>query len=101
MKDLLKVLLRENILTEIDWNQKYSDVSKQPMDLEKTKEYLAKVVGNCKLKPSDRTATALDKPYIHAKKIQQDSEGEIDIESFIADITKMPSSILSVNSIIK
>jgi hypothetical protein len=38
MKDLLKVLLRENILTEIDWNQKYSDVSKQPMDLEKTKE---------------------------------------------------------------
>ena len=98
MKDLLKVLLRENILTEIDWNEKYKDVSKQPMDLEKAKEYLAKVVGNCKLKPADRQATALDKPYIHAKKIQQDAEGEIDIASFIADITKMPNAILSVNA---
>jgi len=98
MKDLLKVLLRENILTEIDWSEKYNDVSKQPMDLEKAKEYLAKVVGNCKLKPTDRKATALDKPYIHAKKIQQTEDGEIDIESFIADITKMPAAILSVNT---
>ena len=98
MKNLLKTLLRENILMEIDWVQKYSDVSKQPMDLEKTKQYLAKVVGNCKLKPTDRETTPLDKPYIHAKKIQQDSDGEIDIESFIADITKMPNAILSVNS---
>jgi hypothetical protein len=98
MKDLLKVMLRESILTEIDWNEKYSDVSKKPMSIEQTKEYLAKVVGNCKLKPADRMATALDKPYIHAKKIQQDVDGEIDIESFIADITKMPKDILSVNT---
>jgi hypothetical protein len=98
MKDLLKVLLRENILSEIDWQGKFGDVSKKPMTIDQTKEYLAKVVGNCKLKPADREATALDKPYIHAKKIQQDESGEIDIDSFIADITKMPKDILSVNS---
>jgi hypothetical protein len=98
MKDLLKVLLRENILSEIDWEGKFGDVSKKPMTIEQTKEYLAKVVGNCKLKPADRESTPLDKPYIHAKKIQQDESGEIDIDSFIADITKMPKDILSVNS---
>lgn len=98
MKDLLKVLLRENILSEIDWEGKFGDVSKKPMTIDQTKEYLAKVVGNCKLKPADRVATALDKPYIHSKKIQQDESGEIDIDSFIADIIKMPKDILSVNS---
>ena len=98
MKDLLKVLLRENILTEIDWNEKYGDVSKRPMSLDQTKEYLAKVVGNCQLPPNKREKLAADKPYIHAKKIPQSPEGEIDIESFIADITKMPKEILSANA---
>lgn len=98
MKNLLKVLLRENILSEIDWQGTFGDVSKKPMSIEQTKEYLAKVVGNCQVKPADREKLALDKPYIHAKKIQQDAEGEIDIESFIADITKMPKDILSVNA---
>ncbi len=98
MKDLLKVLLRENILTEIDWNEKYGDVSKKPMGLEQTKEYLAKVVGNCQLPPKNREKLSPDKPYIHAKKIQKTEDGEIDIQSFIADITKMPKEILSSNA---
>lgn len=68
MKNLLKVLLRENILTEIDWNEKYGDVSKKPMSLDQTKEYLAKVVGNCQLPPNKREKLSPDKPYIHAKK---------------------------------
>lgn len=98
MKDLLKVLLRESLLNEIDWQGRFSDVSKKPMNHEEAKEYLAKVVGNCKLKPAKRESTPLDKPYIHSKKIPQTQEGEIDIESFISDITKMPKEILSVNS---
>ena len=68
------------------------------MSIEDTKQYLNKVVGNCQKKPVDRTPTALDKPYIHAKKIQQMDDGDIDIESFISDITRMPKEILSVNS---
>lgn len=98
MKDLLKVLLRENILSEIDWEGRFGDVSKKPMSHEEAKEYLAKVVGNCKLKPNKREATPLDKPYIHSKKIPQNDSGEIDLDSFISDITKMPREILSVNS---
>jgi hypothetical protein len=98
MKDLLKILLRENILTEIDWAEKYGDVSKKPMSLDQTKEYLEKVVDKCKLPPNKREKLSLDKPYIHSKKITTKEDGSIDIESFISDITETPKDILSSNS---
>jgi len=100
MKSLIKQLLRENLhnLTEIDWTNQFSDVSKKGMSVEQAKEYLKKVVGNCDAKPSDKDKLSPDKPYIHAKKIQKTTDGDIDIESFISDITRMPKEILSVNA---
>lgn len=101
MKHLIKNLLREsvvNLLNEIDWQGKFSDVSKKPMTRDEAKEYLTKVINNCKLKSSEKEVTPLDKPYIHSKRIPQSEEGEIDIDSFIANIVKMPKEILSVNA---
>jgi hypothetical protein len=83
---------KPSMLNEVDWSQ-FGDVSAKKMSIEQTKEYLKKVVGNCgegeKLSP--------DKPYIHAKRIPQTAEGDIDIKEFIRNITQMPNEIISKN----
>jgi hypothetical protein len=98
MKQLIKHLLREGILLEIDWGNNFSDVSKKAMTHDETKVYLKSVIGKCQMKPKDREKLALDKPYIHNKKIPTFDDGEIDLESFIVNITKPPKEILSQNS---
>lgn len=98
MKVLIKHLLREGVLLEVDWAKQYSDVSKKPLTHEETKTYLNSVIGKCQMKPHDREKLALDKPYIHNKKIPRFDDGDIDLESFIANITKSPKEILSQNA---
>jgi hypothetical protein len=98
MKELIKHLLREGILLEIDWGKNFSDVSKKAMTHDETKLYLKSVIGKCQMKPQDREKLALDKPYVHNKKIPTFDDGEIDLESFITNITNPPKEILSQNA---
>jgi hypothetical protein len=98
MKELIKHLLREGILLEIDWGKNLSDVSKKAMTHDETKVYLKSVIGKCQMKPQDREKLALDKPYVHNKKIPTFDDGEIDLESFITNITASPKEILSQNA---
>lgn len=83
---------KPSILKEVDWSQ-FGDVSAKKLSIEETKEYLKKVIGNC----GGKEKLSPDKPYIHAKKIPQTAEGDIDIKEFIRNITQMPNEIISKN----
>ena len=98
MKESIKKLLRENILNEIDWDTKFYDVSKKGMSYDETKKYLLTIIDNCSKKPADREKLALDKPYIHNKRIPTFQDGDIDLESFIKNIITPPKKILSANA---
>ena len=81
-------------LNEIDWEGKFSDVSKECMSVEALKEYLNKVLKNQELSQEKRTKASL---LVHNKAIPFDKEGEIDVKAFIENITKMPAQIHSQN----
>ena len=88
-------------LDEIDWKGEFSDVSKTCVNIEELKEYLNDRIANRELKPHLRRREPLDKPHIHLSAVPFDDGGEIDIETFITDITKMPNEILGKNEKIK
>lgn len=91
-------LLNEDNLNEIDWDNEFSDVYKKCINTAELKNHLNHVIDNSEKKPTDRESLGLNKPYIHAKSIPFDEEGEIDVNAFIKKITTMPNGILSINS---
>lgn len=100
MYNLIKNLVRENLknLYEIDFEDSFKDVSYKELTPKETEEYLKKVISNCEKKPSDREKLSPNKPYIHGNRIPKSDTGEIDLNSFIKNITAMPKEILSINS---
>lgn len=81
-------------LNEIDWETEYSDVDKTCMNPNELKEYLNSVLANHELPSSKRTKSDL---LIHNKAIPFDEQGEIDVASFIKNITQIPPEIISSN----
>ena len=100
MKQYIKKILTENlnIIYEIDLQGAFKDVSFKQLTVDEAREYLERVILNCEKKPAEREKLATNKPYIHGKAIPKGAEGEIDMDSFIQNITSMPKEILSVNS---
>ncbi len=82
-------------LTEVDWEGEFSDVSKECISTEELKTYFNKILLNYNLPPSKRTKASL---LVHNKAIPFDEKGDIDVETFIATITKMPQQIYSQNT---
>lgn len=82
-------------LNEIDWESEFSDVSKECISVEALKEYFNKILKNHELSSEKRTKSQL---LIHNKVIPFDEKGEIDVESFIKDITQIPQQIYAQNS---
>lgn len=82
------------ILTEIDWEDEFSDVSKECISVEALKDYFNKVLKNRELPPDKKTEPSL---IIHNRLIPFDSKGEIDVDSFIKNITQYPPQIISQN----
>jgi hypothetical protein len=82
------------ILTEIDWEDEFSDVSKECISIEALKEYFNKVLKNQKQPSDKRTKPSL---MIHNKSIPFDDSGEIDVNTFIKNITEYPPQIISQN----
>lgn len=85
-------------LNEIDWSGEFADVKKTCIPPEQLKKDLNDVLQNRASKPKDRTKITLDKPLVHGGVIQQDEDGDIDVEQLINDITKMPNEKLQFNS---
>lgn len=82
------------ILTEIDWEGEFGDVSKECISVEALKDYFNKVLKNNELYIKKRTKPSL---MIHNKSIPFDENGEIDVEAFIKNITEYPPQIISQN----
>jgi hypothetical protein len=85
-----EILLERMGLNEIDWDEEFSDVKKECIPPQQLAEYLNGVVGGEKLKTSQ--------PHVSAKSIPMDDEGEIDVEAFIQEITKIPPKVLVTES---
>lgn len=99
MKMLTSQILNEHNLNEIDWEDKFGDVTKQCINPEWFKNYLNHMIDNYK-KPSGERESMItpDKPYIHNKALPVLESGEIDINEFIKKITQIPNQILSINT---
>ena len=84
-------------LNEIDWSGDFADVRKTCIPPEQLKKDLNDVLANRAAKPTDRTKINPDKPLVHGGTIPVDDQGDIDVQQFIEDITRMPNKILSQN----
>jgi len=82
-------------INEIDWEGEFSDVSRECLSDEALKDYFNKVLANQKLSSDKRTKSLL---LVHNKAIPFDEKGEIDVQAFIENITKMPAQIYSQNA---
>lgn len=82
-------------LDEIDWEGDFSDVSKECINVEELKKYFNNVISNHDLSSNKRTKSTL---LVHNKAIPFDENGEIDVDTFINDIIKIPPQIFSQNT---
>jgi hypothetical protein len=82
-------------INEIDWEGEFSDVSKECLSDEALKDYFNKVIANQKLPSDKRIKSQL---LVHNKAIPFDEKGELDIQAFIQNITKIPDQIYSQNA---
>ena len=100
---MLKSLLKETIkklfiLTEIDWEKEFKDVSAKCIQVEQVIEYLNKVRENSKKEYKDREKFGMDKPIIHSKSsFFVGSKEKLDVQSFIDKMTQPPLSIVGGN----
>lgn len=98
MTNLIKTLIKEtlNSITEIDWDNEFSDVKQSCTKTEDVVEYLNKVRANSGKKTADREKFPKNKPYVHAKSsFFKKDEDTIDIDYFIERITTPPKNIIS------
>lgn len=82
------------VLNEIDWEGEFSDVSKECLSIEVLKDYFNNVLKNHELSSDKRTKPSL---MIHNKSIPFDEKGDIDVDTFIKNITEYPPQIISQN----
>lgn len=82
-------------LDEIDWEDNFSDVSKECINVEELKNYFNKILSDYKLPQNKKTKPSL---LIHNKAIPFDEKGDIDVEAFIKNVTKFPPQIFSQNT---
>jgi len=103
---MIKKFIRESVknylLNEIDWQDTFSDVKKTCISPEDLADYLNRVKANSDKKTKDREKFGKNLPYVHAKsKLLGPEHEDIDINSFIEQITKKPNSLISQNDKMK
>jgi hypothetical protein len=98
MKFLIKKILRETLLNEIDWEDTFSDVRKTCVEPKALVEYLNKVRGNKDLGYSEREKFDAKFPFIHSKStFFKDKPTGVDVDYFIDQITKKPKNLVNTN----
>lgn len=100
---MLKKLLREALafksqIDEIDWEDTFSDVKQTCVDPKAVTEYLNKVRANADVAHGEREKFDKSNPFIHAKSsFFKKGEGQVDVDYFIKQITKVPLNIINTN----
>lgn len=86
------------IVTEIDWEDQFSDVKKTCMPLDKVVDYLNRVIVNRELSTADREKFDASMPFVHAKSRLIGTEfQEVDIPTFIARMSEPPNNVVNTN----
>ena len=86
------------VLSEIDWENDFSDVKKVCVDPKQVVDYLNQVLANKSVDYGQRKKFSNALPYVHAKStfFKKDAE-EVDIEHFIKQITAPPKNLINTN----
>lgn len=84
------------IYNEVDWDNEWSDVSKECLDMDSLVEYLNDVRSNRDKKTKDRKKFPAIMPFVHAKS-RLFAPGELNVEDFISRITKKPDNVVNTN----
>lgn len=100
--NMVKQLLREAIafnglVSEIDWENTFSDVKKTCIPVKDLVEYLNRVRKNARVKYGEREKFNKGYPFVHSKSSFFNKGTEVDIEFFIKEITKKPNSLINTN----
>lgn len=100
VRKLVRKILSESLgqLSEIDWEDQFSDVKQSCINPEDVVEYLNKVRANASKLTADREKFKADKPFVHAKSTFFKSEDmEVDVDYFIKKMTAPPQNIINTN----
>lgn len=98
VRKIVREVLSESQINEIDWESDFSDVSKKCLNTNEIVDYLNRVRANAPKSTADREKFNPDKPFIHAKSTAfKDAEGGIDVDYFIKTITTPPITIINTN----
>jgi hypothetical protein len=97
MKKFIKDLIRETLLTEVDWEDTFSDVKRTCVNPKKIVDYLNDVRANKGLHTKDRQKFSKGMPYIHAKSSFYKGNEDLDIDYFIKQITAKPNNLINTN----
>jgi hypothetical protein len=94
---ILDIITEEvnSLLTEVDWDRDFSDVSKECINTSELVDYLNRVRANFGKDTKDREKFSLDEPFLHANSDLFNKGDDIDIDYFINKITQRPESILT------
>ncbi len=100
---MLRKLLREALafkgqLDEIDWDNTFSDVKQTCVDPKEIADYLNRVKANADVATGEREKFDKSNPFVHAKSsFFKKGDGEVDINYFIKEITKVPLNTVNTN----
>jgi hypothetical protein len=98
MKEFIRESVKNYLLSEIDWQNDFSDVQKTCVDPKVLAEYLNAVRSNTDKDYGEREKFKKTQPYIHAKsKLFTGSKNKINIDLFINQITSKPKSLVTQN----
>lgn len=98
MKEFIRESVKNYLLSEIDWQNDFSDVQKTCVDPKELAEYLNKVKANADKDYGEREKFKKTQPFIHAKsKLFTGSKNKVNIDLFINQITSKPKSLISQN----
>jgi len=99
LKESIKNQVHNKVVNEVDWEDTFSDVKKTCIPQDVLLQDLNTALVRA-LKPSPkRGKMSMDKPVVHRLDIQkaQDEDGEINIQSFIDNITDFPTKLITQN----
>lgn len=98
MKEFIRESVKNYLLSEIDWQNDFSDVQKTCVDPKELAEYLNAVKANADKDYGEREKFKKTQPFIHAKsKLFAGSKKKVNIDLFIQQITTKPKSLISQN----
>lgn len=98
IKKNIGLTINENIINEIDWENRFNDVSKECLSIDELVRDLNIELKRLSVDGNKREKLSYNKPIISKTYIPLTNEGNIDVEEFINNITKEPLNVFSLDN---